>query len=133
MQFDPEVAALFAAAQAANLPTVDQLDVEAGRALYKAQMAHTSAPARRDGECARSRRVGAGGRDPAQALYRPNGLPEGAAPVLIFFPGGGWVLGDLDTHDATCRLIAARTGCLVSPYIIVWPRSIRRPRRRWTA
>ena len=44
MQFDPEVAALFAAAQAANLPTVDQLDVEAGRALYKAQMAHTSAP-----------------------------------------------------------------------------------------
>ncbi|QUR66880.1 alpha/beta hydrolase [Mycobacterium spongiae] len=34
--------------------------------------------------------------------YRP---PSGAAaPLLVFYHGGGWTIGDLDTHDALCRL-----------------------------
>jgi acetyl esterase len=36
--------------------------------------------------------------------YTPDG-PRGAAPMLVFFHGGGFVLGDLDTHDAPCRLL----------------------------
>jgi acetyl esterase len=41
--------------------------------------------------------------------YRPatGGAP---APLLVFFHGGGWVLGDLDSHDAACRLIARDAG-----------------------
>ena len=41
--------------------------------------------------------------------------PEGSAPfpVLVYFHGGGWVIGNLDTHDAVCRLLANRAGCLV--------------------
>lgn len=35
--------------------------------------------------------------------YRPAGA--GPAPLLVFYHGGGWVIGDLDTHDALCRLI----------------------------
>jgi acetyl esterase len=34
-------------------------------------------------------------------------------PVLVFFHGGGWVLGDLDTHDGMCRALANGAGCLV--------------------
>ncbi len=34
--------------------------------------------------------------------YRP--VNPSPAPLLVFFHGGGWVLGDLDTHDALCRL-----------------------------
>jgi acetyl esterase/lipase len=34
--------------------------------------------------------------------YRPVG--RGAKPLLVFYHGGGWALGDLDTHDAVCRL-----------------------------
>lgn len=34
--------------------------------------------------------------------YRPSG--GGATPLLVFYHGGGWTLGDLDTHDALCRL-----------------------------
>ncbi|MFY2860906.1 alpha/beta hydrolase [Mycobacterium sp. THU-M104] len=34
--------------------------------------------------------------------YRPAG--GGAAPLLVFYHGGGWALGDLDTHDVLCRL-----------------------------
>ncbi len=40
--------------------------------------------------------------------YRP---PDGgAAPLLVFYHGGGWVLGDLDTHDALCRLTCRDAG-----------------------
>jgi len=34
-------------------------------------------------------------------------------PVVAFFHGGGWMSGDLDTHDGLCRAIAARAGALV--------------------
>lgn len=33
-----------------------------------------------------------------------------AAPLLVFFHGGGWVLGDLDSHDSACRLISRDAG-----------------------
>jgi acetyl esterase len=44
-------------------------------------------------------------------LYDPrNGH---GAPVVVFAHGGGWVLGDLDTHDGLCRRLADRSGCAV--------------------
>lgn len=35
------------------------------------------------------------------------------APILMYFHGGGWVLGNLDTHDALCRSIALDSSCAV--------------------
>jgi acetyl esterase len=35
---------------------------------------------------------------------------QDAAPLLVYFHGGGWVIGDLDTHDDPCRFLAANTG-----------------------
>ena len=32
------------------------------------------------------------------------------SPLIVFFHGGGWVIGDLDTHDGPCRKLAAETG-----------------------
>jgi len=40
--------------------------------------------------------------------YRPAG--DGAAPLLVFYHGGGWAIGDLDTHDAVCRLVCRDAG-----------------------
>jgi acetyl esterase len=34
-------------------------------------------------------------------------------PVLVYFHGGGWVIGDLDSHDDLCRRLAVESGCLV--------------------
>ena len=49
-------------------------------------------------------------------LYRPL-LPAAYGteplPVLVFFHGGGWVIGDLDTHDTLCRQLANASGCAV--------------------
>ncbi len=44
-------------------------------------------------------------------LYRPSA--EANLPVLVYFHGGGWVLGDLDTVDRPCRALANRSGCAV--------------------
>ena len=44
-------------------------------------------------------------------IYRPEG--PGPFPVLVYFHGGGWVVGDLDSHDHVCRALARRTPSLV--------------------
>ena len=44
-------------------------------------------------------------------VYRPQGT--GPFGVLVFYHGGGWVIGDLDTHDRECRLLCKGAGCLV--------------------
>jgi len=44
-------------------------------------------------------------------FYAPAG--EGPLPLLVFLHGGGWMLGDLDTHDAMHRHLADRAGCAV--------------------
>ncbi|MBN9271327.1 MAG: alpha/beta hydrolase, partial [Mesorhizobium sp.] len=46
-------------------------------------------------------------------LYRPASAPARNAPILIYFHFGGCVLGDLDTCDTACALIAEKAGCLV--------------------
>ena len=43
-------------------------------------------------------------------LYRP---ADGVLPALIYFHGGGWVVGDLDTHDGFCRALARSSGARV--------------------
>jgi acetyl esterase len=53
---------------------------------------------------------------PAEAidarLYVPPGASE-PSPLLVYFHGGGWVIGDLDTHDDPCRFLAAHSGVRV--------------------
>jgi acetyl esterase len=41
-------------------------------------------------------------------VYTPKTLRQtnGLAPVLVFFHGGGWVIGNLDSHDVVCRALA---------------------------
>jgi acetyl esterase/lipase len=48
----------------------------------------------------------------AARVYRPR-RSDGPLPVLVWFHGGGFVLGDLDTADPTCRALANRSGALV--------------------
>jgi acetyl esterase len=47
-------------------------------------------------------------------LYRPLGSDATTVlPVLVYYHGGGWVIGDLDTHDTLCRELANAAGCAV--------------------
>lgn len=47
----------------------------------------------------------------AVRIYTPHGT--GPFPVLVYYHGGGWVIGDLDTVDVPCRHLANRAGCVV--------------------
>jgi acetyl esterase len=54
---------------------------------------------------------GAEGTLPAR-FYQPRNTQEGS-PLLVYFHGGGWVVGDLDTHDQACRFLARAAGVRV--------------------
>ena len=57
--------------------------------------------------------AGPGGPIPLR-FYRGQGVPkESPQPALIFFHGGGWVIGDLESHDQVCRALANATPCIV--------------------
>lgn len=45
--------------------------------------------------------------------YRPLGLPRGPLPTLIYYHGGGFMAGSLETHDSTCRRLANKSRCQV--------------------
>ena len=44
-------------------------------------------------------------------IYRPEG--KAPLPALVYFHGGGWVIGSIETHDGSCRDLANRAGCVV--------------------
>jgi acetyl esterase len=46
-------------------------------------------------------------------LYVPPNLPPSAQPLIVYYHGGGWVVGDLDTHDGVCRFLASNVGARV--------------------
>jgi len=45
--------------------------------------------------------------------YRPLGVATAMLPTLIYYHGGGFVIGNVDTHDSTCRRLANRSRCQV--------------------
>jgi acetyl esterase len=49
----------------------------------------------------------------AARLYVPAADGPQPLPLLVYFHGGGWVIGDLETHDSPCRFLAANAGAQV--------------------
>ena len=54
-----------------------------------------------------------GGRTLPVRIYRPAGVGDGPAPTLVFYHGGGFVIGSLASHDRDCRALANRGACQV--------------------
>ena len=52
-----------------------------------------------------------GSRTIAARRYQPEG--KGPFPMMVYFHGGGWVIGDLDTHDNVCRALCVASKCVV--------------------
>ncbi|GAA4879610.1 alpha/beta hydrolase [Actinomycetospora straminea] len=109
MPLDPQIEALLAemAAQGARSP--ESMTVAENRAMIEEFAALGGPPA----ELARVEDTTAPGPegDVPVRVYVPPG--DGPLPVVVYYHGGGWVIGSLDSHDALCRTLAARSGCLV--------------------
>jgi acetyl esterase len=96
--------------RAARPPLQDRTPAEA-REDMRSSCRVVSGPPRQLAEVGAVTIAGAAGRLPAR-LYVPHEAEDGG-PLIVFFHGGGWVVGDLDTHDAPCRLLAHAAGMRV--------------------
>jgi acetyl esterase len=95
---------------ALGLPRLETLDPEQARAGFEAASAAVCGPPEPVAECLDRTVPGPAGAVRVR-VYRPD-LP-GPLPVLAYFHGGGWVLGNLNTHDVLCRALANRAGCVL--------------------
>jgi acetyl esterase len=108
----PQARALLDLIEQRGLPPTHTLAPVEARKLYLERRFFTQpAPP----EVAEVRELKAEGRDGhmiALRLYRPLGsAKDDVLPVLVYYHGGGWVIGDLDTHDTLCRQLANGAGC----------------------
>jgi acetyl esterase len=101
---DPHIAALLAVYYESGVPPVHKGTPDAARALYLEETHGARTPEQVVPVGATEERVTAGAEGNLRArVYRPEG--RGPFPTVVFFHGGGWVIGDLDTHDNIARSI----------------------------
>jgi acetyl esterase len=104
---DPDAAAVFKAFQEAGRPPYETVSPAEARELYlKGRVVSNPEPP--ELKSVKPLAIPAPqGSIPAR-VYTPTRLREanGLAPCLVFFHGGGWVIGDLDSHDVVCRKLA---------------------------
>ena len=94
-----------------GLPGVEALPVEEIRAATEARAPELFGPV--DEVASTEDRAVPGPTGPIRIrIYRPPGA-EGVLPGLVYFHGGGWVIGSIDTHDGVARALCARTPCVV--------------------
>ncbi|HEY2549675.1 MAG TPA: alpha/beta hydrolase fold domain-containing protein [Streptosporangiaceae bacterium] len=105
----PDVAMVLDAMAEMGLPALETLPVADARALIAAGGA-VRPPGPEVGEVTDGAMPGPDG-DLPYRLYRP--AAAGPHPVVMYFHGGGWVLGDLDSDDPLCRDLCARSGAVV--------------------
>ncbi len=108
---DPQAKALLDMMIERGVPPTHLLTPEQARRFYVERRAVTQPPPR---PLALVQDLVAPGPlgDIALRLYRPADLTS-PAPTLVYFHGGGWVIGDLDTHDSLCRDLADAGRCVV--------------------
>ena len=110
MSLHPQVAALLERAAKSPLPLLHEVPPHVARRVYRDTRAALSP---RAPEVAEAKLVVAPG-PVALRAYRPAGTqPADELPALVYFHGGGWVIGDLDTHDVLCRQLANGARCAV--------------------
>jgi len=111
---DPDAAAVYKAFLEANRPPYENGTAVQAREMYLAARA-VSNPEPPELESATPLSIPAPhGAIPAR-LYTPKTLRKnnGLAPCLVFYHGGGWVIGNLDSHDVVCRKLAHEGELLV--------------------
>ena len=109
---DPSAAAVMKAFRDANRPSYETMSPPDARAAY---MLARTASQPEPPQLASVEDIVAPSPDGAIPLrvYKPTTLQKGAAPALIYIHGGGFVIGNIDSHDVLCRTLAQEAGFVV--------------------
>ncbi len=108
---DPQARGLLDMMIARGVPPTHTLTPQDARRFYLERRSATQ-PAPRPVTEVRDLTASGPHGDIALRLYRPAGI-RSPAPTLVYYHGGGWVIGDLDTHDSLCRDLADASACAV--------------------
>ena len=111
MPLDPGLKAMLEMMAEAGGPALDEMEPAAARVYFEQTSVAIPGAARIELASVTDRAVPGPGGDIPVRVYRPE---EGTVlPVLVYFHGGGWVIGSLESHDGTCRELARDAGCVV--------------------
>jgi acetyl esterase len=110
---DPQARSLLDLMAANQLPPVYTLAPAEARRLYRERRAYTQPDPPALAEVRDMAMPGPEGSPLPLRLYRPPTVAAQPLPVLVYLHGGGWTIGDLDTHDVLCRELALGAGCAV--------------------
>ncbi|MEK9916241.1 MAG: alpha/beta hydrolase [Betaproteobacteria bacterium] len=112
MSLDPQARALLDAAKASGAPEMWELTPDQARAEYLRRTERVRADV--DIYRVEDRQIPGPVQPIKVRIYTPQASQEQASlPVLVWYHGGGFVIGDLDSHDSACRALANQTECLV--------------------
>lgn len=109
----PQARALLALIAERGVPPTHTLSPQEARAVYRDRRGFTQPAPPPVASVQSLQAEGPLGPIPLR-LYRPLGtMADQVLPALVYYHGGGWVIGDLDTHDTLCRELANGSGCAV--------------------
>jgi acetyl esterase len=109
----PQARALLALIEERGVPPIHALPPAEARRVYRERRFFTQPAPPEVAEVRELQARGPHGDIPLR-LFRPAGTAAGERlPVLVYFHGGGWVIGDPDTHDTLCRELANGSRCAV--------------------
>jgi acetyl esterase/lipase len=106
MTIDPQAQLVLDIAKEKNLPAIDTLSASDGKAAYEARAQALAGEEIAVGKVQDIVIPGILGNIPAR-LYQPENQPDNC-PILVYFHGGGWVVGNPDTHDKLCREVCKK-------------------------
>jgi acetyl esterase len=106
---DPNVAGLLTMMANSGLPPLSQGTAESARAGLRKLMVDFRDPATLAPVASVTESTVAG--SVPVRIYRPEA--HGPVPTIVYFHGGGFVIGDLDTHEGVCRLLSKDVGAVV--------------------
>lgn len=109
MPLDPAAKALLDQLEAAGGPALNEMAPADARVAAEG-FAALGGPGEDVAAIADRTIPGPGGDIPVR-IYTPSG--SGPMPCLVYFHGGGWVIGDISTTDSVCRVMANQTGAVV--------------------
>ncbi|MDB5899170.1 MAG: alpha/beta hydrolase fold-3 domain protein [Ramlibacter sp.] len=109
----PQAQALMRLMEERGVPPTHSLGPQQARDFYRERRTFTQPDPPEVGAVRDLAAPGPAGPIPLRS-YRPMGAAPGTVlPVLVYYHGGGWVIGDLDTHDVLCRQLCNGSGCAV--------------------